>query len=321
MNKSVLTLAVGKKLYIDMAVTLARSFYIWNRDVGIDFYIATDNRDLIAFDVLEWVKIIELKTGELGEGFSPKLHLDKIAPTSKTLFIDSDCLIVKPLSSIFEKMNGKFVSVIGTFKSEGEWFGDVKSVCQKVGVSKIPKFNGGIYYLEKGEIATKVYQKARELEPQYDALGLVRLRNKPNDELLMALAMAYYHQTPIVEDGNILGEFVNFQSGIEINVLKGTCVLKNNPKHTNYQPSWPLQVGHPIVVHFLGDHTNKYPYLREKRILKEIFENKKALLISKVISFWAITVPILGIEFIKKVFRPVYHIIFGYRKVEQSARV
>jgi len=319
--KSVLTLAVGKQLYIDMAVALARSFYVWNKGAGIDFYIATDNKRLIASDVLEWAKVIELKPGELGEGFSPKLHLDKIAPTDKTLFIDSDCLIVKPLSSIFDKMDGQSVSVVGSFISEGEWFGDVKSICRKVGVSKIPKFNGGIYYLEKNEIATNVYQKARELEPQYDEIGLVRLRNKPNDELLMALAMAYYNQVPIPEDGNILGELVNFQSGIEINILKGTCTLKNSPKHSNYQSSWPLQIGHPIVVHFLGDHTNKYPYLREKRLLMELFENKKTVFASKAITFFFVTLPFQFKEAVKNIFRPIYHFFFGYRKVAQSARV
>lgn len=321
MSKSVLTLAVGKQLYIDMAVALARSFYIWNKDAGIDFYIATDNKNLIAADVLKWVKVIKLQPGELGEGFSTKLHLDKIAPSDKTLFIDSDCLIVKPLTELFDKLDGKAVAVVGTFISEGEWFGDVKTVCLRVGVTKIPKFNGGLYYVEKGETATKVYQKARELEPQYDEIGLVRLRNKPNDELLMALAMAYYKQEPISEDGKILGELVNFQSGIEINVLKGNCTLKNNPKHPNYEPSWPLQIGHPIVVHFLGDHTNKYPYLREKRLLKELFENKKTVFASKVIAFFCVTIPFQFKAVVKNIFRPIYHSIFGYRKIATSERV
>ena len=175
--------------------------------------------------------------------------------------------------------------------------------------------------MEKGEIATKIYQKARELEPQYDEIGLIRLRNKPNDELLMALAMALYHQEPIPEDGTILGELVNFQSGIEISILNGTCTLKNSPKHTNYQPSWPLQIGNPIVVHFLGDHTNKYPYLREKRILKELYEKNKSAFVSKIIAFCRVTLPFQGIEFIKNITRPVYHLIFGYRKITQSARI
>ena len=180
--KSVLTLAVGKQLYIDMAVALARSFYIWNKDAGIDFYIATDNKQLIASDVLGWVKVIELQPRELGEGFSPKLHLDKIAPTAKTLFIDSDCLVVRPLSSIFDAMEGKEVSVVGSYISEGEWFGNIKSVCQMVGVDKIPKFNGGLYYahIPRGLVADSAYISPRSLP------DLLKARARHPDAQLVA---------------------------------------------------------------------------------------------------------------------------------------
>ena len=218
-------------------------------------------------------------------------------------------------------MNGKSVSVVGTLISEGEWFGDVKTVCSKIGVTKIPKFNGGLYYIEKGDISSQVYQKARALEPQYDEIGLVRLRNKPNDELLMALAMSLYNQVPITEDATILGEFVNFQSGIQINILKGNCKLKNNPRHPNYQPLWPFTIGTPIVVHFLGDHTNKFPYLREKKILKELFQNNRSAFFSKAIAFLYVSLPFMSVEASKNIFRPLYHFVFGYRKVAQSERV
>ena len=320
--KSVLTLAVGKQLYIDMAVALARSFYLWNKEAGIDFYIATDNKQLIAADVLEWAKVIELKPGELGEGFSPKLHLDKIAPTEKTLFIDSDCLIVKPLASIFEKMDGKLVSVVGTFISEGEWFGDVKSVCQKVGVNRIPKFNGGLYYLEKSEIATKVYQKARELEPQYDAIGLARLRNKPNDELLMALAMAFYNQTPLEDTGNYMNDPLACPGTIKLDVFKGFSELENpsypHPKHQSWNPN---HIVNPVVVHFLGYYTNKYPYTREALKLKLVFQEKYSVALASTIVALRITIPFLLADTIKNTFRPIYHTLFGYRKIKTSERV
>ena len=320
--KSVLTLAVGKQLYIDMAVALARSFHLWNKETGIDFYIATDNKQLIAADVLEWVKIIELKPGELGEGFSTKLHLDKIAPSEKTLFIDSDCLIVKSLDSIFEKMSGKSVSVVGTFISEGEWFGDVESVCQNVGVNKIPKFNGGLYYLEKGEMATKVYQKARELEPQYDEIGLKRLRNKPNDELLMALAMACNNQTPLEDTGNYLNDMQACRGRLELDVFRGHCLMTNPPApNLLHQPWNPHHVVNPIIAHFLGYYTNKYPYIREKEKLKLVFAGKKSLVAASVITFFKISLPYLAKEKSKQLFRPVYHLFFGYRKITESNRI
>ena len=320
--KSVLTLAVGKQLYIDMAVALARSFYIWNKDAGIEFYIATDNKKLIAPDVLEWAKVIELRPGELGEGFSPKLHLDKIAPTSQTLFIDSDCLIVKPLSSIFDKMEGKAVSVVGNFISDGEWFGDVRSVCKKVGVDKIPKFNGGLYYLEKSETAAKVYAKARDLEPKYDEIGLVRLRNKPNDELLMALAMALYNLTPLEDTGNYMNDPLACPGKFQLNVFKGQSKLINPPFPNPLHQSWnPNHIVNPIIVHFLGYYTNKYPYTREAFKLKLVFQKGYNILLASMISAIVISIPFFIIESSKNLFRPLFHKLFGYRKIKKSNRI
>lgn len=319
--KSVLTLAVGKQVYINMAVTLARSFYIWNEDSGIDFYIATDNKQLIANDVLEWVKIITLESGELGEGFSVKLHLDEIAPTEQTLFIDSDCLITSSLTEIFEKMKGKSVSVVGSYISEGEWFGDVKSVCQKFELTKIPKFNGGLYYLERGELASKVYEKARELEPQYEAIGLKKLRNKPNDELLMALAMEMYHQTPLADNGNYMNDPQACPGRFKIDVFKGFSLMTNPPSPHPMHQSWnPNHIVYPKIVHFLGFYTNKYPYIHEEEKLRLVFEKKISKKNAELISFSRVAMPYLVKESVKNAFRPIYHYLFGYRKIKISNR-
>ena len=108
---------------------------------------------------------------------------------------------------VFDRFAGKPVSVIGGTISEGEWFGDVAHTCQLAGVSELPKFNGGIYYLKSGPKATAVYERARALLLDYDAMGLVRLRDAPDDELLMAIAMAQEGCCAIPEDGEIMGDF------------------------------------------------------------------------------------------------------------------
>jgi len=61
----------------------------------------------------------------IGQGFSAKLHIDRLAPTSKTLFIDADCLCVGPLHSLFDRLGGKAVTVVGSEITKGDWFGDV----------------------------------------------------------------------------------------------------------------------------------------------------------------------------------------------------
>jgi hypothetical protein len=304
-----------------MAVNLARSFWLWNAQKGINLYVVTDQQELIPADVMVYVNVIQLKAGELGEGFSPKLHLDKIAPEGQTLFIDSDCLVYGNLVEVFEKFNGHHVAVTGTYISGGEWFGDIKSICAKMGIFRLPKFNGGVYYLEKSEKATAVYQKARDLEPHYDEIGFVRLRGRPNDEVLLALAMELNHEKPITDDGSILAEFVNFQSGIKSNLLKGEVTLYNNPAHPQYNSGWPLTSAKPLIVHFLGHHNQLMPYVKEAKQLEYLFGNKFSPNSTKLLTFLKVILPFEFKNSIKNTFRSFYRRIFGVREVKKSERI
>lgn len=304
-----------------MAVALARSFKIWHKTNEISFWVATDNKASFPKDIKEWVNFIEIKDGELGTGFSSKLHLDKLAPSDKTLFIDSDCLIVGNLDFVFDKFNGKSVSVVGGYIADGEWFGNIKNVCVQFQVKQIPKFNGGIYYIEKGEMATQVYIKARELEPKYDKIGFVRLRNKPNDEVIMALSMALFNQNPIIDDGLIMSDPQACPGKIKVDVLNGISLLTNpklpNKKNQRWYPFYEVK---PVIVHFLGYYTTRYPYLKEEHILKLVFEKNINIKTAKFLTFFSITLPYFIIENAKNILRPLYHTIFGIRKIKQSNR-
>ena len=57
-EKAVITLATGKDIYINMAVNLARSFKRWHSDSSIEFFLATDQVNLIPEDIelLPWNK-------------------------------------------------------------------------------------------------------------------------------------------------------------------------------------------------------------------------------------------------------------------------
>jgi hypothetical protein len=322
-SRAVLTIATGKPSYVQMAINLARSFKWWHKNSSIQFVVATDQKNLIPPDLLS-IKIIELQPGQYGQGFSPKLHLDQVAPAEHTLFIDADCLCVGSLEPIFEQFAGHAVSAIGGTISRGEWFGDIAAVCQKFGVPALPKFNGGIYYLEKGEVSHQVYTTARKLEPQYDKIGLVRLRNHPNDELLLAIAMALHNQTVIPDDGSILSDPQACPGDLSIDVLRGKSQLVNPRKpHPKHQDWYPFNKVHPCVVHFLGGHTMGLPYKGEALRLN--------LLLNKGWPLWAIdalatilySLPHLFVrstDLIKNYLRPTYHRFFGVREIPVSDR-
>jgi hypothetical protein len=246
MNRSIITITTGKQLYVNLAINLARSFFWWNADSDIKFILVTDFALSLPIDLADKIEVKQINTNDVGEGFSSKLYLDKLAPEGQTLFIDSDCLIFDKLDFVFDRFRGHAVSVVGNYIAKGEWFGDIENICNKFNVPHIPKFSGGIYYVQKGEMATAVYEKARELEKRYDEIGFVRLRNKPNDEVLMALAMQLYGQNPIADDQAIMSDMQAYPGKYEINVITGKRWLSNQSASQKISPA---------VVHFLGDYT------------------------------------------------------------------
>ncbi len=137
LNKLVLTIATGKSIYIQMAVNLARSFKWWHKNSDIKFAIATDQAYLIPPDLSD-ILIIELQPNQYGQGFSPKLHLDKISPADNTLFVDADCLCVGSLESVFDRCKGHTVSVIGKTILEGDFLQKMVEKVSSVVAEKNP---------------------------------------------------------------------------------------------------------------------------------------------------------------------------------------
>jgi hypothetical protein len=324
MNKSVLTIASGKPVYIEMAVNLARSFLYWHTKEDIHFFLATDKPDSIPADVAGNSKFhtIPFEPGQYGESFSTKLFLDKFAQTNQTLFIDADCLLTGSLVPIFEKLSGHAVAVVGRPKSEGDWFGDVGLFCKTFSVPSIPGFNGCLYYLEKGETSSSVYAKARELEPQYEQLGMKLLRGKPNDELLMSVSMAIHGLPGILDDGSIYGDPLASPGQMRVDVLSGVCKLINplapNPLHRDWYPFYKTQ---PVIMHFLGNFTEHPPYTSQVWLLKAVLVEGIPLGLARLIVWIKLDFPWTVMQRLKKVFRPIYHAVWGYRKVKKSKRV
>jgi hypothetical protein len=319
-QRAVLSIATGKPIYLQMAINLARSFKWWHKDSDIQFVLATDRKDLLPQDLSD-IEVIELQPGELGQGFSPKLHLDKLAPADCTLFVDADCLCVGSLESVFDRFAGHAVSVVGKALTEGEFFGDVKLVREQFNLSYLPYFVGGLYYFERGETSTSVYETARALEPQYDEIGLIRLRGRPNEEPLMAIAMAMHGQTPIPEDGSIKAEPMFYPSGMTVDVIRGKATLWNSPKHPLHSSIWGLAEASPLIVHFHCVNAEVAPYTRECLKLEKIIHEHWNPQLANSYAFLKLSIPQIAVNAFKDTFRPLYRKLFGVRKIRISERV
>jgi hypothetical protein len=309
--KSVLTIATGKKIYIDMACNLALSFLLWNKDNGIEFYLVTDSASLIPKKVKEKIQIIEIDTNEFDTGFAIKLHLDKFIKTTHTLFIDCDCLVYGNLASVFDKFEGKSVSTIGKNELEGDFFGDILSIRSQFELNYLPKFVGAIYYI-------KIFQFARKLKPDYDKIGLIRLRKKENEEPLMAIAMAKYLQKSIDDDGSIKADRM-FYMHLKSNVINPNAYLWN----TSYLPVpdyCTLYSSIPKIIHFNASFTENYEYRAEVTRLYLQYNVIEMKFLNNLIAKVFILIPGIIKQNLINYLRPFYHSLFGIRKIKQTTR-
>lgn len=302
-----------------MAIALARSVLRWNEHLKIRLALITDRPRADCPKDLRSISWTTIGSDEFGTGFTPKLFLDQLAPGPQSLFIDADCLCVKPLSPVFEAFAGRPIGVVGRPIAEGEWFGDVAAVCGKLGVAALPRFNGGVYYLEKGAACSAVYETARSLLPRYDELGFVRLRGRENDEVLIAAAMALHGLSAMPEDGSIMHTALEAPGGVFVDVIRGRSLLLNPKDHPKHFDWMPLEVMQPAIVHFLGSNADEHPYRTEIEALKFLAGGWLASL-ARLYADILYGFPLRTARWFKDTFRPLYRFLFGVRPVKASAR-
>lgn len=313
-DKAVFTIATGKKVYLEMACALVRSFRIWNDINDIPFFLATDTCKNQLPEDLKDIPVITLVQGQFGQGFAPKLNLDKIAPAFHSLFIDADSLCVGSIEKAFDVFKNHSVSVIGKKITSGNWSCNVKEICRKYKIKSLIRFNGGVYYLEKNSKAYAIYETARKLEPEYDKIGFERLRNCPNDELLMSLAMSLHNQKPVSEKNGIMNSILAGAAGININVQKGYAFLKNDYKN----PWYKQDIYTPKIVHFCGIDTNSTQYAREILKLKLMYERNFPEVLANACISLLLTLPSKIKNKLKDILRPAYHNLFGKRAIKSN---
>ena len=317
--RAVITLALGKPYYTGLAINLARSFLQWNDESGIEFHLVTDHPELVPTDLAD-VHVRVARPGEFGQGFSTKLHLDRIAPGRQTLFIDADCLVVGPLAPVFERFAGRPLAVPGDFVTEGEFSCDVAQVSRTLGIPGMVRFVGGIYYLEPGPDSTAVFDYARALEPRYDELGLVRLRGLPNEEPLLSLAMARHGLGPVQEDGTIKADALCYPSAIDVDVFRGFARLRNDPADPNRFRPWETREARPVIVHFNCSFAERDPYLREAERLRRVRGGGWPVAAATAYA-WLAARPRVVRGKLKDHLRPLYRRLFGTRPIAASPRM
>lgn len=246
-----ITLAFGKRRrYLEMACALGQSLAI--HEPKLRRAIVTDSTDPSLREI--FTDIIPHNSA-YGTGVLQKLHLDAYTPFDETLFIDSDCLVVRPLSNVWEKFSTVDFGAQGDrYLSRGDTdiFLNVEKTLNYLNVETLPKFNGGIYFFKSNPRGVAVFEKARQLAEHWREFCDRDFYGAPSDEALFSAAMTsmglslvnlrpYGMFTPIGSSGPILVDVLNSRSMF---VKEGRVVT-------------------PDIVHFAGRWNDIYTYHRE----------------------------------------------------------
>ena len=120
---------------------------------------------------------------EYGPGVVQKLHADLYSPFAKTLFVDSDCLFYKHPDELWDLYAHGAFSIRGWRYLTGgtdyekrtpyEWVQDTSQFLKLNDISRLPHFNGGVFYFDQSDTAARLFGISRSLYERRTELGFV----------------------------------------------------------------------------------------------------------------------------------------------------
>jgi hypothetical protein len=261
-QRGVLTLAYGPQRFVEQARSLAHSLQL--HAPHLPRTLVTDSSDPAILKL--FTEVVPFRP-EYGSGVRQKLFIDFYSPYEETLFIDSDCLVLGNLDSFWTAFAGQSFGVPGyKYQERGalDPYLDVDHVLDTLHLTKLPKFNGGIYYFVRSPEATDFFNTARNLLDTWSTLRLREFRkNGPADEAIYSAAMAV-HQIPLTSMGSGgMWTPCGYKGSLHLDALRGTC---------SFEKEGMMRA--PEVVHFPGEYVYAFPYARERAILKAHVEGK-----------------------------------------------
>lgn len=247
-GKGILTLAHGKPRYLNMAKVLAMSLQLHSNEIPRAVITDSSDPDLRRLYPIH----IPLKP-EFGAGVQQKIYLDQYSPFEETLFIDSDCIVVNNINSLWDIFSGVSFGVVGGQVHDGYWFMDISKICSNFGLNSIPQFNSGLCYFKNNDQVKAIYQTAREILQNYNQLGLGQFRGGQADEPIFAIALAKHGVCAIGDGGSTMRTPIGICGPLKIDVLEGFCRFNKEGVCVS-----------PAIVHFCGDFAKGFYYKRER---------------------------------------------------------
>jgi hypothetical protein len=191
-----------------------------------------------------------------------KLHLDQYSPFQETLYVDSDCIASRPFEEELREIAcHDFTPVCDTYLTRSdieEYILDLRSVMETLGITKLPQFNGGVFFFNRTPGATAVFETARHLRTRQAELGIRNFdRHGPNDETLYALALGMQNRPLYNDFARLMRTTIAVTGKIHIQPLGGGCRYVYRGKEIQ-----------PAICHYVRSSVSAYSYLKCEWILR-----------------------------------------------------
>lgn len=252
-----LTLATGKKRYIDQAINLARSVRLHNPKVPIAIVTDSDDPRLERnFDHIHRFR------PEMGPVFRQKLCLTEYSTFAKTLYIDSDCLVFDDLEPVFTDLDTDVFNMPVTKISEGVWYRDIHGWLNLMNTSYIPKHNSGCFLFSKSAQAKDFFSIARNYYDRLSDFGIPQTHSAMSDEPAIAMAMIEFGLDGIDFDYRAMASpLCPNVTGYRYRVLRGQVIFDVLDKKKS-----------PAIFHFLAGTWMHPEYMWECHKLHWVIE-------------------------------------------------
>ena len=252
-NVGFITMAYGAQRYIDQAVSLAQSVK-WHMPSQRIALVTDRDAKVEPFD-----DQIRMKDFPIA-GTLLKCQIYEYSPYDETLFIDSDSLLTRDCSDQIAKIRRwDFSPIVSVFLVDGDrdlWLDDVGEAVRRVGGTRFPKFNGGVYFFRKGDRAKLVFETAHEMLTRQRELGILDFDAAgPGDETLFGLALSKLGLTDLYNDeGRLMRTPLNATGPIHLDIMAGECWFEKEHKRVE-----------PAIAHYCRDWNDHFTYVIARR--------------------------------------------------------
>jgi hypothetical protein len=256
-KRIVFTVATGRSGYAEQALGLARSLkLIGDRTprvvmTDIDHPAWSSNFD----EVVRPPKAIST--------YMLKLAALESTDADEVLFIDSDSLAFKRLDRVWSACEGADFAVQGTWITEGHWYGYVEEILPKIGLDRIPRFNGGVMFYRRSAATYRLIEAAQREAETYANTGLDMFRGTVPDEPCVALAIARTGIGRVLpETDNLMNTPVGVVGKLDIDIMRARCRFI---KHSMFD----LRLIEPVILH-AGKYVNNAIYWEQLAVLERL---------------------------------------------------